>query len=131
MTDGPFRSRGASPEPPATEPPRRPTPTPPGMSSQATWIIGVVVVLVVAYITINTLRTDAPGSRGVRQGTTLPPFAAPLATSTLVGDANVLVRRSDGVPRACAVRGPRVFNVCQASERGPLVLGFMATRSQK
>ena len=89
-----------------------------------------MVVLLVGYITVNTLRTDAPGSRGVRPGTTLPPFAAPLATSTLSGDANVLLRRSDGIPRACDVRGPRVFNVCQASERGPLVLGFMATRSQ-
>jgi hypothetical protein len=100
------------------------------MGSQATWILGVVLVFVIGYVTINTLSTDAPGSRGVRPGSKLPPFAAPLAMSTLQGDANVLVRRAKGVPPACQVRGPRVFNVCQAAERGPLVLGFMATRSQ-
>jgi hypothetical protein len=143
MSGGPFRPRGGSFEPPP-EPgadaalddsgPERPRPgrpaPPPGTTSQATWLLGVVVVVVLVYITVNTLRTDAPGSRGVRAGAKLPPFAAPVADSTLQGDANVLVRRAQGVPAACQVRGPRVFNVCQAAERGPLVLGFMATRSQ-
>jgi hypothetical protein len=138
MSGGPFRPRGHSPEPPPADPPppdepperRRPAALAPAVTSQATWILGVVVVLVLAYITVNTIRTDPPGSRGLRPGTRLPPFAAPLATGTLEGDANVLLERSDGVPAACDVRGPQVFNVCEAGERGPLVLAFMATRSR-
>ena len=141
MTDGPFRPRGpAGPARPSAEPeepqPQRPRPRagppgpPPCITSQATWIVGAVVVLVLAYITVNTLRSDKPGSRGVQPGTVLPPFAAPLATSTLQGDANVLVKRSIGVPKACDVRGPRILNSCQLAERGPSVLAFFVTRSQ-
>jgi hypothetical protein len=143
MTDGPFRPRGQErPDPPPAPPPADPAaprrhgrPTaprrPPGRASAATWLLGVAFVVLVAYVTLNTIRADKPGSRGVRPGTELPPFAVPLATSTLQGDANVFVRRTKGVPRACDVRGPRVLNSCQLAERGPVVLTFLATRSQK
>jgi hypothetical protein len=104
---------------------------PPRVPRQATWIVGVIAVLLVAYVTINTITSDGPGSRGVRAGTRLPPFAAPLATSDLVGDANVLLKAGDEVPRACDVRGPRVLNSCQLAERGPSVIAFLVTRSQE
>jgi hypothetical protein len=135
MTEGPFRPRGDAPPPEEAPPARTPRPgppkPPPGIAPQATWILGVVVILVLAYITVNTLRTEKPGSRGVQPGTTLPPFAAPLATGTLVGDANVLVRRSNGVRKACDVRGAQILNSCQLGERGPSVIAFLATRSQE
>jgi hypothetical protein len=83
----------------------------------------VVVIVALAYITLNTLRTDSPGSRGVPVGKPLPRFAAPLALSDLDGDANVSTK-------ACSVRGPRVFNVCQEAERGPVALAFFAQRSK-
>jgi peroxiredoxin len=90
----------------------------------------VAAVLVLAWITWNTLHTSGPGGRGPRSGEVLPPFAAPIATSSLQGDANVRVRPVDGHPSACQVRGPDVLNSCQLASRGPVVLAFFITRSQ-
>jgi AhpC/TSA family protein len=87
-------------------------------------LIGVVVFAVMVYIVLNTLRTEGPGSRGVEAGRSLPPFAAPLALSDLVGDANVS-------GKACSVRGAKILNVCQLAERGPVVLAFFAEPSQR
>ncbi len=100
-------------------------PRPPAGTSRYTWIVGVLAVLAIAYITLNTLGTDAPGSRGVPKGEKLPPFAAPLALSKLDGDAQVDPKK------ACRVRGSDVLNSCQLAERGPVVLAFFATRSER
>jgi hypothetical protein len=97
----------------------------PAGSARSTWIVGVAAVLALAYITLNTLGTDAPGSRGVPKGEQLPPFAVPLALSSLEGDAQV------DPAKACRVRGPRVLNSCQLAERGPLVIAFFATKSDR
>jgi peroxiredoxin len=82
------------------------------------------VVAVMAYIVLNTLRTEGPGSRGLPAGSQMPPFAVPLALSDLEGDANV----SD---KACSVRGPDVLNVCNLADRGPVVLAFFAEPSER
>jgi peroxiredoxin len=119
---GPF-GVGSAEERPRTPAPPRPRP-PAGRSSTTTWLLGVLVVGIIAYITLNTLRTDAPGSRGVPNGSPLPRFAAPLALSDLEGDANLS-------KQACGVRGPRVVNSCQLAERGPVVLAFFALRSKR
>jgi hypothetical protein len=87
-------------------------------------LVGVLVVAVMVYIVLNTLRTEGPGSRGVAAGEPLPPFAAPLALSDLDGDANV----SD---KACSVRGAKILNVCALAERGPVVLAFFAEPSER
>jgi hypothetical protein len=90
---------------------------------KAGWLVGVVAVAVLAYITLNTLRTEGIGSEGLERGTELPPFAVPLAASELEGDANVAPEE------ACDVRGADILNVCELSERGPVVLAFVVTRS--
>ena len=36
-------------------------PRPPAGTSRYTWIVGVLVVLGLAYITLNTLGTEKPG----------------------------------------------------------------------
>ena len=100
-------------------------PRPPAGTSRYTWVVGVLAVLALAYITLNTLGADKPGSRGVPNGKPLPPFAVPLATSTLVGDAQVDPKK------ACKVRGGDILNSCQLAERGPVVLAFFATRSKR
>jgi hypothetical protein len=87
-------------------------------------LVGVLVFAVMVYIVLNTLRTEGPGSRGVEAGTPLPPFAAPLALSDLVGDANVS-------GKACSVRGAKILNVCELAERGPVVLAFFAEPSER
>jgi hypothetical protein len=96
--------------------------------------LGVLVVAILCYIALNTLRTSGPGSRGVPAGRQLPPFAAPLATSSLQGDANVATRADEGAAGsrpACQVRGPRILNSCQLAERGPVALAFFAIRSRR
>ena len=124
-----VRERGeaqrAAPKPPAPQPPPR--------RSTVTWIVGVVVVFAIAYITLNTIRTDAPGSRGLDPGDPLPPFAAPLALSRLDGDANLATKPGQGGQGdrpACEVRGPDILNSCQLAERGPVAIAFVAARSE-
>jgi hypothetical protein len=97
-------------------------------ASGISWLVGILVVGALAYVTYNTARTDAPGARGLPAGARLPPFAAPVATSDLRGDANVALERTGRTPRACDVRGARVVNVCALAERGPVVLAFVAAR---
>jgi hypothetical protein len=110
----------------------RPMPPPrmPAGASRYGWFVGVVAVLLIAYITINALRSNGVGSKGLRVGSQMPPFAAPLATSKLDGDVNV-ARRSDqgsaGKVPACSVRGPGVLNSCVLERSGPVVLAFTVT----
>jgi hypothetical protein len=104
------------------------------------WLIGFVAIVVVAALSIHGARPDAPGARGLKAGVQLPPFAVPLATSDIVCDddrdpcdANVARAAGQGDAGnrpACAVRGPTILNVCQINERGPLVLGLVASRAQ-
>jgi AhpC/TSA family len=96
------------------------------------WLVGVVGVVVLAYITLNTLRTESVGSRGPQAGTRLPPFAMPLASSRSDADANIATRPDsgpEGSRPACTVRGAEILNVCELAERGPVVLAFLVARS--
>ena len=98
------------------------------MSARPAWIAVVAGVAILAYITFNTLNTHGPGSRGLAPGAHMPAFAAPLATSDLVGDANVAVRAHQGAAGAepaCAVTDPRALNSCALTRRGPVVLAFL------
>ena len=132
---GPFGVRERGDEPPARPAaPQPPPPQPPPRRSTVTWIVGVAVVLAIAYITLNTIRTDAPGSRGLDPGDPLPPFAAPLALSGLDGDANLATKPNQGGQGdrpACEVRGGDILNSCQLAEKGPVVLAFVAARSEQ
>jgi hypothetical protein len=79
-------------------------------------IAGVVALVILGYITYNSLVTEGPGSRGVEAGSDLPAFAVPVAQSDLEGDAAM----------SCDERGADVLNVCDLAARGPLVLAFFA-----
>ena len=95
------------------------------------WLVGVLAVLAIAYITLNSIATEGTGSRGVPAGDALPPFAVPLALGRLEGDANVATVPDEsgrGRRPACAVRGAQILNLCELVERGPLVLAFLGTR---
>jgi AhpC/TSA family len=111
-----------------------PEPRLPAGASRYGWFVGVVAVLVIAYVSLNTARSHGPGSEGLRTGAGMPPFAAPLALGSLTGDVNVARRRGQGAAGArpaCEVRGRGVLNVCQLWERGPVVLAFLATRGAR
>jgi hypothetical protein len=85
--------------------------------------VGALALVILGLITVNTLLTRPNGATGVAPGTKLPPFAVPLATGTLQGEANVATP-GNGQRAACTVRGPRILNVCQLYENGPVVLAL-------
>jgi AhpC/TSA family len=86
---------------------------------------GLFLLLIVVLLLLNTLLSKPAGTTGVPPGQRLPPFAMPLALSTLEGDANIATHAGQGaagnVP-ACSVRGARVVNICELYEQGPVVL---------
>ena len=117
-------------EPEADHPSRRPKPQRPA-STRYGWVVGIAFVLAVIVAGANALRNSGEGFRGVPAGKPLPPFAAPLAIGGQPGkDANVQTKRSGGVPAACDVRGPGIFNMCDAYRRGPVVVTFVANASR-
>jgi len=87
----------------------------------------VLAIVILLAITVNTLTTKPNGAKGVQVGHRLPPFAVPLALSSLSGDADVATHADQGsagrVP-ACAERGAQILNACQLYERAPLVLAL-------
>lgn len=101
------------------------------------WVVAIILGVVIVYVTANTLTTEGPGSRGVAVGTEVPPFAAPLALANTrcngdeECDANVLLKDSQGVPKACDVRGEDILNSCELAEEGPFVLAFLVEPSSE
>ena len=102
------------------------------------WLIGVAAILALAALSIRAAGPDAPRATGLAAGERLPPFAVVLATADVVCDdeedpcdANVASRAGQGEAGrrpACEVRGRTILNVCELSERGPLVLALAASR---
>jgi hypothetical protein len=107
-------------------------------SANYAWLLAVAALVVLAIVAINGISTSGTGARGIRVGAKLPPFAVPLAQSNIACDgpdahcdANVATRPGQGAAGArpaCDVRGPTILNLCALTERGPVVLGFLATR---
>jgi hypothetical protein len=125
----------SAPEPPAGDSPpgrlgaRGPfdlghdLPAPPLRPQRYGRYAGLLGLLILVLITINTIVTKPNGARGLAAGEELPPFAVPLATSNLSGDADVATVAGQGARHAaCELRGPRILNVCQLYEHAPLVL---------
>jgi peroxiredoxin len=88
------------------------------------WAVGVLAAVLVAGFLIYALTSRNPaGTEGVAAGGRLHLFAAPLAASTLGGDANL------NPPCTEARHDPRALNVCLLVKRAPLVLAFFVTKS--
>jgi hypothetical protein len=89
--------------------------------------VGVLGFLALVLITINTALTKPNGATGIPPGAPLAPFAVPLVSGGLSGDADVATRPDQGsagrVP-ACSLRGAQILNICQLYERGPVVLAL-------
>ena len=102
------------------------------MRGNFSWLLGVAALILIAAVILNGIQTEGPGSRGVPAGERMPPFAAPLALSSLEADANIARAPNSGAEgrrRACDVRGPEILNLCALYEQGPVALVFFATRS--
>ncbi len=89
--------------------------------------VGLLAIVILILITLNTVFTKSNGASGVAPGTSVPPFAAPLARGNLRGDVDVATRAGQGsagdVP-ACRERGPQILNICELYEQGPVVLAL-------
>jgi peroxiredoxin len=100
----------------------------------ASWIAVAAGLAILVYITYNTVTTPGTSSRGLDAGERMPPFAAPLVTSDLEGDANV-ARQADqgsaGDTPACEVTDPRALNSCTLARRGPVVLAFLTESADR
>jgi hypothetical protein len=117
-------------------PPAPPNPTPewqPPSAAKALidnrrygWMVGGIALVLVAGFVVYTLTNHHSGSGtpGVPASQQLRYFSAPLAASTLNGDANL------SPPCTLARHDPRALNVCLLAGRGPLVLGFFVTGSR-
>jgi hypothetical protein len=83
--------------------------------------VGLLAILILVLITLNTVLTKSNGVGGLARGESLPAFAVPLAAGDKRGDANVA---TDGPHPACSVRKPGVLNICELEEQGPVVLAL-------
>ena len=77
-------------------------------------MVGAFAAVLVVAFAIYSFTTHAPTSAGVPAGRQLHFFAAPLAASTLNGDANL------NPPCTLARHNPGALNVCLLVKRGPL-----------
>lgn len=121
-TSGPAPDETRSPAPAKT-----PAPAPaPVDNRRYGWAVGVLAaVLVIGFLIYSLVSRNPAGTEGVPAGGQLHLFAAPLAASTLNGDANL------NPPCTEARHDPRALNVCLLVKRAPLVLAFFVTNSSQ
>ena len=82
-------------------------------------MIGLVGLTLVVVISVALLSSGGRSSFGISAGQRLHFFAAPLANSTLNGDANL-----NHPTCTLAKHDPRALNTCLIAKHGPLVLAF-------
>lgn len=102
---------------------RRPPPAPVIDTRRYQRMIGLLGLTLVVVISIAFLTSRSAGTAGIPAGQRLHLFAAPLADSTLNGDANL------NPPCTPARHDPRALNLCLLLKRGPVVLGFFVLGS--
>lgn len=84
-------------------------------------MVGLFAAVLVLAFLIYSLTSNRSPTTGVSAGRQLHFFAAPLAASTLNGDANLNPACTE------ARHDPRALNVCLLAKRAPLVLAFFVT----
>ena len=105
----------------------------PRAGNRYAWVVGIVMLMIVSVLLLRSIAgpNRGEGVRGPEPGDLLREFAAPSATGTLEGDANVRQARGgskeQGKVAACEVTTSGVVNLCELRKR-PLVLTFMVTR---
>jgi hypothetical protein len=107
---------------PESRGPRGPVPISP---RRYQWLAGLIGIALVVGFSIIQLLSHRAGTAGVPAGRSLASFAAPLAASSLVGDANL------HPPCTEARHDPRALNTCLLMHRGPLVLDFFVPGSNE
>jgi hypothetical protein len=83
--------------------------------------IAIVAFLLAVVVPLETQESGSVGIGSVGIGEKIDPFAVPIATSELEGDANI------DPERACSVAGDDVLRICDYFDR-PLVMSFWFTK---
>lgn len=119
-------------------PPGHPDESEPAGRSRRPLVATVLPLLALAvllgWVAWNGIRTDSGSSRGPDRGSEMPPFAAPIAASSLEGDVNVARSAGEGAAGArpaCQVRGPDVLNSCDLVARGPAAIAFITAGDRR
>jgi hypothetical protein len=112
---------------PPQGPPQAPPPAKPPGASRYTWFLGVVAVLLLAVVTINTFSTEGVQSGGPERDDELVRFAVPLADAPSRPDEDAQIDQD----KVCSVRGAGILNLCEIQERGPLVLALFPTDASR
>ncbi|MGB9184929.1 MAG: redoxin domain-containing protein, partial [Solirubrobacteraceae bacterium] len=118
--------QGVSPE--AGDPGVSPEAGDPGMppaidTRRYRWMIGIFGLAIVIAVSIYQFAQNGVATTGVPPGQRLHLFAAPLANTNLVGDANL------NPPCTQARHDPRALNLCLILRRRALVLAFFVIGS--
>jgi thiol-disulfide isomerase/thioredoxin len=98
-----------------------------------TVVVGILFLVGALVAGLNALSNRPPGTSGLEAGDPLPRFAAPAATGSLAGDANINQDDTDSAgdrqTPACEVPGParEVVRICDFFDR-PLVMIAWFTR---
>ena len=112
----------------------KPAGPPPRPAGRYMWVVGMVFVIAMAIAGVNALRHSGGSLRGPALNKPLPQFAAPLATSSLNGDANVKQTKNQsnqlGAEPACQVHLPGSITSCELT-RKPLVLSVIVPGAAK
>lgn len=118
-------AEGSAAEGKPVEPPeRRPGTVAPAIDTRPyRWAIGALGLVIVVVVSVVLFLTRGLGTVGVPPGQRLHDFAAPVATSNLLGNANL------AKPCRLGYLGSRAVNTCLLARRAPLVLAFFVTGS--
>lgn len=97
---------------------------PPGYVAAIGILFAAIAVVAVLFALLGPLENQESGSVGIGSvgiGERIEPFAVPIATSDLEGDANI------DPEQACSVPGDDVLRICDYFDR-PLVISFWFTK---
>jgi hypothetical protein len=90
------------------------------------YVVALAAILLVAF-SVHVALSPKKSTVGLKQGSRIPPFAAPFAVGGPPGEVDVATHANDGSAgkvAACSERGAAILNICELYERGPVVLAL-------
>lgn len=89
--------------------------------------VAILGLIALVAFTVHVALGAHKGATSIEPGSRIPPFAAPYALGGPPGEVDVASHPNEGLAGkipACAERGPKILNICQLYERGPVVLAL-------
>lgn len=121
-----FEELDQVPEPESGKRPEDKDPS--SIANRYTWVVGIAALVVVVIALVNSAGNPGRGYLGLKAGSEMPAFAAPLASSGSQADANIRAATggdaTQGPVPACEVDDPQALNICNLQDK-PIVLTFV------